>query len=221
VFSGQKAVYEVLWIMNQLNPTNLKNALRLSLLAVTACMLFAGCRMSHNRHGDGDNVQIGTPFGSMHIKTDKDANIAGIGLSTYPGAVPVKEDNGNKNDAADINLNFGDFHLGVKAATFQTPASPQSVEEFYRKDMAHYGDVIKCRGHQIVGQPVRTADGLTCNDDHNRHDIHIGTDHSDIELRAGSPDHMHIVGIEPKDGGTKIGLVALDLPSHHDASDSE
>jgi hypothetical protein len=32
---------------------------------------------------------------------------------------------------------------------------------------------------------------------------------------------MHIVGIEPKDGGTKIGLVALDLPGHHDSGDSE
>ena len=204
--------------MNQLNPTT---ALQLSLLAA-ACMLLAGCEISHRKgDGKGDNVRMSTPFGSMHIKTDDKANVAGIGLTSYPGAVPVKEDDGKKNDAADISLNFGDFHLGVKAATFQTSDTPERVESFYRKDMAHYGDVIKCHGHQTVGQPARTAEGLTCDDDHDRHEIHVSSDHNEIELRAGSPGHMHIVGIQPKDGGTKIGLVALDLPSHHDSSDSE
>ena len=207
--------------MNQLNPTNPMNTLRLSVLAASACLLLAGCSVSSHKHGNGDNVQMSTPFGSMHIKTDKDANIAGIGLTTYPGAVPVKDDDGKKNDAADINLNFGDFHLGVKAASFETTDSPDKVEAFYRKDMAHYGDVIKCHGHQTVGQPARTAEGLTCDDDHDRHEIHVSSDHNEIELRAGSPGHMHIVGIQPKDGGTKIGLVALDLPNHHDSTDSE
>jgi hypothetical protein len=208
--------------MNQLNSTNSMNALRLPVLAATACMLLAGCSVSSHKHGHGDNVQMSTPFGSMHIKTDKDANIAGIGLSTYPGAVPVKEDDGNKNDAADINLNFGDFHLGVKAASFQTADSPDKVEAFYRKEMAHYGDVLECRGHKAVGQPSRTTEGLTCNDDdHGRHGVHVSDDDNEIELRAGSPEHMHIAGIQSKNGGTKIGLVALDLPSHHDQSDSE
>jgi hypothetical protein len=199
------------------------NALRLSLLAA-ACLLLAGCQVSHSNHGDGDNVRVGTPFGSMHIKTDKDANLAGIGLATYPGAVPVKDDNGKDNDAADINLNFGDFHLGVKAASFQTPDAPSRVEAFYRQDMARYGQVLKCLGDQAVGQVTRTAQGLTCSDSQGKHKFHVdGNDDSSkhSELRAGSPDHMHIVGIEPKDGGTKIGLVALDLPEHHDASDSE
>jgi hypothetical protein len=207
--------------MNQLNPTNPMNALRLSVLAAITCLLLAGCSVSSHKHGDGDNVQMSTPFGSMHIKTDKAANMTGIGLTTYPGAVPVKDDDGKKNDAADINLNFGDFHLGVKAATFQTSDSPDKVEAFYRKDMAHYGDVIKCRGDRTVGQPARTAEGLTCNDDHGGHEIHVSDDHNEVELRAGSPGHMHIAGIQSKDGGTKIGLVALDLPNHHDSSDSE
>jgi hypothetical protein len=220
VFPGESLSAEVLWIMNQLNSLT---ALRLSILAAAACILLAGCRISHNKHGDGDNVQMSTPFGSMHIKTDKDANIAGIGLTPYPGAVPVKEHDGNKNDAADINLNFGDFHLGVKAATFQTSDSPDKVEAFYRKDMAHYGDVLKCQGDRAIGQPARTAEGLTCSDDHGRHEIHVNADADgdQIELRAGSPGHMHLAGIKSKDGGTRIGLVELDLPSHHDASDSE
>ena len=198
------------------------NAIRLTLLAAAACMLLAGCQLSSNRHANGDNVQVRTPFGSVHVKTDNDANVAGIGLTSYPGAVPVKDDNGKDKDAADINLNFGDFHLGVKAATLQTSDSPDKVEAFYRKDMARYGDVLECEGNQTVGQPTRTSQGLTCRDnDHGKHEIHVSAGHDHPELRAGSPEHQHIVGIEPKDGGTKIGLVALDLPNHHDQSDSE
>ncbi|HZQ41719.1 MAG TPA: hypothetical protein VFA99_00610 [Acidobacteriaceae bacterium] len=198
------------------------NVLRLSVLAAAACMLLAGCRVSTNKHANGDNVQVSTPFGSVHVKTDNDANVAGIGLTTYPGAVVVKNDDGKDKDAADINLNFGDFHLGVKAASFQTSDSPDKVEAFYRKDMARYGDVLECEGNKTVGQPTHTAQGLTCNDnDHHNREIHVSDDHDHPELRAGSPEHQHIVGIEPRDGGTKIGLVALDLPSHHGQSDSE
>lgn len=198
------------------------NALRLTLLAAAACMLLAGCRVSTNQHANGDNVRVSTPFGSVHVKTDNDANVVGIGLSTYPGAVAVKDDDGKDKDAADVNLNFGDFHLGVKAASFQTSDSPDKVEAFYRKDMARYGDVLECEGNKTVGQPTRTAQGLTCNDnDHHNHEFHVSADHQHPELRAGSPEHQHIVGIEPRHGGTKIGLVALDLPSHHGQSDSE
>ena len=201
---------------------NLIRAFRPSLIATgAACLLLAGCNVSSNKSEHGDNVQMRTPFGDMHIKTDNNANIAGIGLTTYPGAVPVKDNDGKHKDAADINLNFGDFHLGVKAASFQSSDSPDKVEAFYRKDMARYGDVLKCENDRPVGQPERTAEGLTCNDDHNRHEIHVDEDHNDIELRAGSPGHFHLVGIKTRDGGTRIGLVALDLPVHHDSSDKE
>jgi hypothetical protein len=201
---------------------NLTRSFRPSLIAsAAACLLLAGCNVSTNKNSHGDNVQMRTPFGDMHIKTSDDANLAGIGLTPYPGAVPLKEHDGKDKDAADINLNFGDFHLGVKAASFQSSDSADKVEAFYRKDMARYGDVLKCENDQAIGQPTRTAEGLTCNDDHHRHEVHIGDEHNEVELRAGSPGHLHIAGIKSNHGGTKIGLVALDLPSHHDSSDSE
>lgn len=190
------------------------------LAAAAACLLLTGCNVSSNKNGHGDNVQMRTPFGNMHIKTSDDANIAGIGLTPYPGAVAVKDHDKDK-DAADINLNFGDFHLGVKAATYQTSDSPDKVEAFYRNDMARYGDVLKCKNHDAVGQPTHTSQGLTCGDDNHHHEINVSDDHNEIELRAGSPGRMHIVGLKSKDGGTRIGLVALDLPVHHDSSDSE
>lgn len=188
---------------------NIRTVALLASLSASAALL-AGCHIDeHKGAKGGDNVDIAVPFASVHVKTDKEADVAGIGLTSYPGAVPVK-DNDHDNGAADINLSFGDFHLGVKAAEFQTPDSPDKVEAFYRKDMARYGDVLKCQGDQALGQPTRTAQGLTCaQDGKNPKTMHMG-DHAD--LRAGSPQHQHVVGIEPKNGGTRIGLVMLDLP---------
>ena len=199
-------------------------------LSLAACALLplAGCHVSEHKNGGGDKVDISTPFASMHVKTDKEADTAGIGLAVYPGAVPVKDKDDKDNDAADVNMSFGDFHLGVKAASFQTSDSPDKVEAFYRKELARYGDVIKCHGDQTIGQPTRTAEGLTCKDDDSgKHSgsahYNYSSDH-DTDLKAGTPTHQHIVGFEPKQGGTRIGLVMLDLPkglSKHGSSDSE
>jgi hypothetical protein len=189
--------------------------LRSLALAPLACAMLVGCHVDEHKTADGksDNVNISTPFGSTSIKTNDKADVSAIGVTPYPGAVPVKDNDGD-NSNADVNLSFGNFHLGVKTASFQTPDAPDKVLAFYRKDLAKYGDVIECKGDTAVGQPTHTAQGLTCDTkEHN----HIGThEHSDndLELRAGSEQHQHIVGVEKKDGGTKIGLVLLDLPSH-------
>lgn len=204
--------------------------------APLACLLLTGCHVTENDHGNGKNVDIGTPFGSMKVDTDHSTNTAAIGIAAYPGATPVddKGDNDNSNNA-NVNLSFGPFHLGVKAADFQTSDSQDKVLAFYRKDLdARYGGTIECRGHSAVGSADHTSQGLTCNDDHTRIDtgeghskgvaIMSGDSSTDLELRAGSPQHLHVVSVESRDGGTRIGLVALDLPSHlsdHDHKDSE
>ena len=195
------------------------SALRPLLLAAAACLLLTGCHVSSHKGHNGDNVDIGTPFGSMHVKTSDDANLAGLGLTPYPGSVPSK-DHDNDKDAADVNFSFGGFHLGVHAASYKTGDNQDAVLTFYRKDLGRYGEVIECRDNKPVGQPTKTSQGLSCDSDHNHHSgVHTSTD--GVELRAGSPLHQHIVAVENKDGGTKIGLVALDLPEHHGSGDSE
>jgi hypothetical protein len=204
-----------------------------------ACLVLLGCRVSTSNNGNGknDNVDISTPFGSMHVKGNDAADVSAIGISLYPGAVPVKDDDGKGNDAADVNMSFGDFHLGVKAASFQTPDGQEKVLTFYRKDLAKYGDVIECRGDQTIGSPAKTSQGLTCADkdsnhvstqDHGKRGISVmdgsSSSSNNLELRAGSEQHQHIVGVEARNGGTKIGLVNLDLPSHlgdHDGKSVE
>jgi hypothetical protein len=209
----------------------------LTVAAPLACLLLAGCHVTENDHGDHKNVNIGTPFGSMRVNTAKNTDTSAIGISAYPGAVPVN-DKGDDDDSnnANVSMSFGPFHLGVKAADFQSSDPSDKIIAFYLKDLAsRYGSVIECRGHSSVGSVNRTSQGLTCSDDEHTH-IKTGDSHSkgisimsgdssaNIELRAGSPQHLHIVGVEDHDGGVKIGLVALDLPSDlsdHDSKDSE
>lgn len=182
----------------------------------------AGCHINTQQNQKGsDNVDIGTPFGSVHVKTDDSATGAQTGLTPYPGATLVKKDK-DDNGAADISMNFGEFKLGVHAVDLRTADPEDKVVAFYKNDLGRYGAVLTCRGKNAVGTPVRTGDGLTCGTAE-----HHGTTFSDgshLELRAGSERHQHIVGIHTEDGATRIGLVALDLPgnfSHHDANDRE
>lgn len=203
---------------------NIMSRLRPMLSATLVALLLgsAGCRVDTHKNAEGkDNVDIGTPFGSMHVKTDDKASGANTGLTPYPGATVVKKDN-DENGAADISMNFAGFSLGVHAVDLRTTDPEDKVLAFYKKDMARYGDVLTCKGKTAVGTPTRTNEGLTCGSDRNHINVHDG-DH--MELRAGSDRHQHIVGVHTEDGATRIGLVALDLPGefshHHEETDRE
>lgn len=179
--------------------------------AMVATLLMSGCRVESSKQNGKDNVRIATPFGGMQVKTDDTSVLEGMGLPAYPGATLLKKD--HDHGAADVNMNFGSFHLRVKAASYQTPDSPDKVRAFYRKALGAYGDVIQCSNDKSVGEPTRTAEGLTCDNDHK----HVGIDDDisrKLELKAGSKQHQHIVAIDAEGTGSKIGLVALDLPGN-------
>jgi len=179
--------------------------------AMVATVLMSGCRVESSKQNGNDNVRIATPFGGMQVKTNDSTVLEGMGLPAYPGATLIRKD--NDHGAADVNMNFGSFHLRVKAASYQTPDSPDKVKAFYRKALGAYGDIIECSNDKSVGEPTHTAEGLTCDDNHKH--VAIDDDISrKLELKAGSKQHQHIVAIDPNGSGTKIGLVALDLPGH-------
>jgi hypothetical protein len=191
---------------------------------VAAMMVTAGCRIDTHKSADGEdkNVRIATPFGGLSVKSDESVTASGMGLDVYPGAVQEKKEKGH-DGAADVNLSFGSFHLGVKAVSFLSDDAPDKVLAFYRGKMGKFGTVILCRHNEAVGTPTRTQDGLTC-DDENKHGVHINTSHDDHdkqELKAGSRQHQHIVEVETRGTGTKFGLVMLDLPMKIDGDDGE
>ena len=182
----------------------------IAIFLLASALVAAGCSVQQKTANGNDDVKIETPLGGMKIKTNDAVVVTDIGLSVYPGATVVKKD--KDNGAADIDMSFGDFHPRVKAVSYRTPDSPDKVKAFYRKELAHFGDVIECKGNRPVGNPSKTSEGLTCDNDKDNHVTVSDVPHGDTELKAGGKIHQHIVAVEKESEGTKFGLVALDLP---------
>lgn len=172
-------------------------------VATLACTLFSASSPAQNS-GSKSGFDI-----SAHANSNISA--ADIGLPAYPGAVPAK-DKDNDTDSADLGFNFGDFHLKILVASFETGDSAAQVLAFYRKPLSKYGDVLECDHGKPVGLAVAHS-GLTCSDQEGSGAK--GNVSSDgHELRAGSPHHFRVVGIDTgtHPGKTKFGLVYLELP---------
>jgi hypothetical protein len=200
-----------------MNPKDLKKIRFVAALAVVAALGVSGCRVHVDKDSNGKekNVQLDTPFGGVHVNTDK-TSAADLGLPVYPGASLVNEED---HKSADVHLGFGQWQLRVKAVSYSTTDSKDKVAAFYKKALTRYGDVITCQGGSAVGTPTVTHEGLSCSD--NDSDNHVKIDEfkndykDNLELKAGSKRHQHIVGFEnPKGDQTRFALVALDLPAN-------
>jgi hypothetical protein len=186
------------------------------LLLLAATLTASGCNVREKNSNGTENVKIETPFGGVKVNTDESAIASDIGLPLYPGATRVKD---KDSGAADINMNFGDFHLRVKALGYRTSDSPDKVIAFYRKGLSTFGDVIECRDNHSVGNPSKTRQGLTCDNDKENHmTVNGAPEHAEVELKAGSKTHQHIVAVEKQSDGTKFGLVALELPKEKESN---
>jgi hypothetical protein len=89
------------------------------------------------------------------------------------------------------------------------------VLDFYRKELRQYGKrVLECHSsHEADDVNVGEVHGkdreLTCDKD----DTGKG---GAIELKAGTEDNQHVVGVEPKGKGTKFALVYVRVHGDHD-----
>ncbi len=191
-------------------------ALRLSLLAVLLSGAI-GCqvRVDKSSDGGGDNVKIATPFGGLSVNKDQ-TSPAELGLPAYPGSVAETAGDGNR--SAKVDLGFGSWKLRVKAAHFSTTDTRDQVLNFYRKALSEYGGVIECAGDKPVGMPVTTGEGLSCDHADGPHGSLPGNFNSgDLELKAGSPRHQHLVVLHGgSTSATHFSLIALDLPHGFD-----
>lgn len=190
---------------------------------VAAALAVSGCRVHVDKDSNGKEktVQVDTPFGGMHVNTDQ-TTASDLGLPVYPGAQLDKDDEHHK--SADVHMGFGQWQLRVKAVTYSTPDSREKVSGFYKKALSRFGDVITCEGHSPVGTPTATHEGLTCSDEGKNGKVKV--DNSDfgnnLQLKAGSKLHQHIVGFEDeKNGKTRFALVALDLPGNMGNDDDD
>jgi hypothetical protein len=202
-----------------------ETAVGLSLLAVVLSGA-TGCKVQVDKssNGEGDNVKIATPFGGISVNKDQ-TSPAELGLPAYPGS--VLDTGGDGNRSAKVDLGFGSWKLRVKTANYSTADNRDQVLDFYRKALSEYGGVIECAGDKPVGLPVTTGEGLSCDHaDHSDHSGHSDFDHGfphsqfhsgDLELKAGSPRHQHIVVFHGgSTSATHFSLIALDLPHGFD-----
>jgi hypothetical protein len=185
-------------------------------LALVAAM--SGCRVNVEKSANGGdkNVQVDTPFGGVHVNTDR-ISAADLGLPVYPGA--QQEANRNNRKSADVHLGFGEFQLRVRTVSYTTADAREQVTAFYKKALGRYGDVIVCQGNAPVGTPTSTAEGLTCDFDGKSsktqsYGENYGTSKDALHMKAGSKRHQHIVAFdETPEGKTRFTMVALDLPA--------
>jgi hypothetical protein len=177
----------------------------LAMLLTTA----TGCKVRVDKSGDG-NVKIATPFGSIAVNKDQ-ASAADVGLPAYPGSMLDRGDDGNK--SAKVDMGFGSWKLRVRVAHYTTADNQEQVLAFYRKALNEYGGVIECAGNRPVGTPTRTTEGLTCDHDNQHGDTHGDVSSGQLELKAGSTHHQHIVALKGGGGSeTRFSLIELDLP---------
>lgn len=148
---------------------------------------------------------------NLDLHANSHATAKDIGLPVYPGATPFK-DKDSDSSAADLGFVLNSLHLNIKTVSFVTTDSPDQVLKYYRKPLAKYGEVLECNHGKPVGSLTATRSGLTCGDYKDGHMTVNGIGDGD-ELRAGTPEHFRVVGIDRTEAGkTKFGLVALVLP---------
>lgn len=185
-------------------------ALRFPLLAVLL-LGATGCKVRVDKSEDGKNVKIATPFGSIAVNQNQ-TSASDVGIPAYPGATTDTGGDGNK--SANVDMGFGSWKLRVKVAHYTTTDGRDQVISFYRKALSEYGGVIECAGDTAVGTPATTGEGLNCDhSDHGDNSMRGAFNSGDLELKAGSPHHQHLVVLKRGDSGTThFSLIALDLP---------
>ncbi len=177
-----------------------------------ALAFVAGCNVRVNKEqtASGEkNAQITTPFGSLKVETNnvspKDA-----GLQAYPGARLVPKEGKNDSDA-NVNIDTPWFGLRVVALKFESDDSPEKIWDFYKKDMSQYGRVLQCKaGSPDMNIQATNDDELSCKRSHVRTNTRTAVDLGDsydMELKAGNPRHLHVVGIKSSGAGSRFSLV--------------
>jgi hypothetical protein len=168
-------------------------------------VLLAGCSISHSGKDGDKKVDIESPFGALHVRTDIDA-AKEIGVAVYPGARPTK-DKDSEHGSANVNIASSLFGLKVVAAGFESDDPPEKILDFYRKELKPYGSVLECHGNEHQSVKPGESKELTCGDDeHKGMNIQVFDD-SSTRLKVGSTDHQRVVEVKPHGSGSEFGLV--------------
>ena len=171
-------------------------------IALGLVVIAPACSINVQKEKDGQDkqVDIRTPVGGIHVS--KDADVADVGLSVYPGARPKPKDASGDDKKANVNISGFGFGLKVVALEYQSEDPPAKIVAFYQAQLKKYGTVLECHtAHLDVDMDVKDSDRgsheLTCQ----------GASGSNVELKVGTKENQHIVAVEPEGKGSSFSLV--------------
>jgi len=141
-------------------------------------------------------VRLETDSGRYGVGVDK-LDPKQLGIAIYPGAKIDKEDNDEK--GANLSLDWGQKSTHLYVQKYFTPDSTEKVLSFYRKQLSQFGNVLECRGGKAI---VSVSSDLKCEG---------GDNDQNIQLKAGTENRQHIVGVTPKEKGTGFAIVYLQV----------
>jgi len=174
----------------------LNASLTLSLLLLASCSV----NVKKEQNGEEKQVDISTPVGGIHVR--KGANVADVGLAVYPGARPRHEDSDGDDKSANVNISSFGYGLKVVALEYESDDPPAKLIAYYKDQLQKYGHVLECHTSHFDFNHGRKHSGqesheLTCE----------GTSGGNTELKVGTDDNQHLVGVEPEGKGSKFSLV--------------
>jgi len=192
-----------------------------STLLLSLALSVSGCTVRETRR-NGDNgdkatetkgAEITTPFGTLRARNEDNGQAAGLAI--YPGARVLHEK--SDDHGGNVVIDTPAFGLKVVAVKYETDDPPEKVLDFYRKELRQFGKkVVECHPNHdpddvTVGEVHGKGGELTCDKDNNDKG-------STTELKAGTDDNQHVVGVEPKGKGTKFALVYVRVHGDRDNS---
>ncbi len=173
-------------------------------------------------------MHIHMPMGGLEVHTNS-LSPANLGLSAYPGAILTHLPH-NSDNSADVDMRFAGWRLRVQVLNYQSSDSRNTIVAFYKQALARYGDVVTCQNNKAIGEPSKTKDGLTCNNDYN-YNINLdansraskdalknmaeASNTASLELRAGSPNNQYLVVFDPSLPKTVTTFVLMHVQVPH------
>jgi hypothetical protein len=154
----------------------------------------AACGADESGRGDLD----------LGFSVTDEATARDVGLPTYPGSKPYKDDD-DDSGAARIGISTPLFGLKVAAVELETTDQPQKVATFYKKALSKYGKVLECSEGDVEIESLSTSAGegdLKC-------DAGNPEEHS-VVYKVGTEANQRIVAIKPHGSGTQFSLVHVD-----------
>src|ERR1700752_3107722 len=120
---------------------------KLSAFFMAACCtaLLLGCSVNVKKEPNGQDkqVDINTPVGGIHVS--KQADVADVGLTVYPGARVKQKSSDGSEKTANVNISGFGFGIKVVALEYESDDAPAKVLSFYRDQLKKkYGNVLEC-----------------------------------------------------------------------------